>query len=159
MRLVAPPGTGYDQPEASGLEKVFLMAGISSISGTQAAAQSGLQQLRLQQAERNARQAEQTARALQAEARDAQQKLLDAKEEARLIGSQADQAQANAGRARQGLAALRTVGELQSRLSSALVQVREKSKIAEPAAPSQGSTPAVLNAQGQTTGSVINTTA
>ena len=47
------------------------MASISSLSGEQSAAQSGLQQIRLQQAERNAQQAERTARDLRAEARDA----------------------------------------------------------------------------------------
>lgn len=135
------------------------MAGISSLSGVQSAVQSGARQLRLQQAERDARQAEQIAQALQGQAHDAQLKSRDAQEEARAIASQADQAQSTAGQARRGLAAIRSVGELHGRLSDTLDQVAERQNSAVPATPPQGAAPPVINAQGQVTGSVINTTA
>ena len=135
------------------------MATVSSISGTQSAAQSGLQQFRLQQAERNAAQAEQTARSLQTEAGDAQQRASRAEEDARSIAAQAEQAQANAGQARLGLAVIRNVDQMQVQLSNAIAQVAEQLKTAEPVAPSQNPVPPVINAQGQVTGTVINTTA
>ena len=134
------------------------MAGISSISGAQSTAQSGVQ-LRLLQAERNAQQAEQTARALQAEASDAQQTAREAQEEARSVTARADQAQANAAKARLGLAAIRTVDESQTRLSNAVSQGAQALKIPEPATPTQSPTPPVVNTQGQLTGTVVNTTA
>lgn len=131
------------------------MASISSLSGEQSVAQSGLQQIRLQQAERNAQQAERTARDLRAEARDAQQKAGEAEDEARSITSEADQAQADAGKARQGLAAVKGA----ARLSDAGRQGTEGLKIAEPATPSRSLAPPVINTRGQLTGTVINTTA
>ncbi len=131
------------------------MIGISSISG----AQSGVQQIRLQQAERNAQQADQTARALQAEANDAQQTARQAQEEARSVTALADQAQANAGQARQGLAAIRAVNASQTQLANTVSPGTEAVKIAEPAAPAQSPTPPVVNTQGQLTGTFINTTA
>ncbi len=135
------------------------MAGISSISGAQSAAQSGVQQLRLLQAERNAQQAELTARVLRAEATDAQQAAREAQEVARVIAAGADQAQANAAQARLGLAVIRTAGESQTQLANAVTQVAQTLKVAEPAAPSQSPTPPIVNSQGQLTGTVINTTA
>ncbi|MDP2808692.1 MAG: hypothetical protein Q8O34_00925 [Rhodocyclaceae bacterium] len=131
------------------------MAAISSVSG----AQSGLQQLRLQQAVRNAAQAEQSARSLQAQASDARQRANQAQEDARSITVQADQAQTDAGQARLGLAVIKSVGQMQTQLLNVVAQVTEKLKIAEPAAPSQSPALPVINAQGQVTGSVINTTA
>ena len=135
------------------------MAGISSISGAQAAAQSGVQQFKLLQAERNAQQAEQTARALQAEASDAQQAAREAEEEARSVTARADQAQTNAGRARQGVAAIRAVGQSQIQLANPVTPVAQTPKLAGPAAPTRSATPPVVNTQGQLTGTVVNTTA
>jgi hypothetical protein len=135
------------------------MTTISSLSGAQSAAQSGLRQLRLQQAKRDAEQAEQVARALQAQAQAAQQNANEAVERARTITSQSDQAQATAGQARQGLAAVSTVAQMQGQLSGVVAQVTEK--LAPPkAAPAIKSTPVpVVNAEGQVTGTVVNTTA
>lgn len=133
------------------------MATISSISGAQSAAQSGLQQLKLQQAKRDAEQAEQTASALQAQARDAQQRAGEAQENARSVTAQSDQAQANAGQARQGLAVVRAIGQMQTQLTNVVAQVTGKLAVPEPAAPTP--VPPVVNAQGQVTGTVINTTA
>jgi chromosome segregation ATPase len=137
------------------------MASISSISGAQSAAQSGLQQLRLQQAKRNAEQAEQVANSLQAQARDAQQRASEAQENARSISAQSDQARTTAGQARQGLAALSTGSQMQSQLSQVVGQVVEKQKAAEPppVAAAKSPAPPVTNTQGQVTGTVINTTA
>lgn len=136
------------------------MASISSISGAQSAAQSGLQQLRLQQAKRNAEQAEQIANSLQAQARDAQQRAGEAQENARSISAQSDQARTTAGQARQGLAALATGSQMQSQLSHVVGQVTEKQKTAAPpAVATKSPAPPVTNTQGQVTGTVINTTA
>lgn len=135
------------------------MASISSISGTQSAAQSGLQQLRLQQAKRNAEQAEQVANSLQAQARDAQQRASEAQENARSISAQSDQAHTTAGQARQGLAALATGGQMQSQLSHVVDQAIDKQQAAEPAIAAKSPAPPVTNTQGQVTGTVINTTA
>ncbi|MEI8162680.1 MAG: hypothetical protein WCI19_06050 [Betaproteobacteria bacterium] len=132
------------------------MASISSISGAQSAAQSGMQQLRLQQATRNAEQAEQVARALQAQAGEAQRQATEAEQNARAVSTEADQAQANAGQARLGLAVIKSVGQMQFQVSNVVAQVAETLKTAEPAAAAP--TP-VVNAQGQLTGTVINTTA
>ncbi len=131
------------------------MASIASLSGEKSLAQSGLQQIRLQQAERNEQQAEQTARDLRAEARDAQQKAGEAQDEARSITSRADQAQASAGQARQGLAAVKTA----ARLADAIAPPEEAPKLAELAVASRSLAPPVINTQGQLTGTVVNTTA
>lgn len=138
------------------------MASISSLSGTQSAVQSGLQQLRLQQARKDAEQAEQVARSLQARARDAQQKATEAEQTARTISTQADQAQAGAGQARHSLAAIQSRSQMQARLSGVVSQVAEKAKPPEPAvpvAPTTDSSTPVVNIQGQLTGTVVNTTA
>lgn len=130
-----------------------------SLSGAQSAAQSGLAQLRLQQARRNAEQAEQVARSLQAQARDAQQQAGEAQENARSVAAQANQAQGIAGQARQGLAVIKTVSQMQTQLGNVVSQAAER--IAEPAVASQTPAPPapVINTQGQATGTVINTTA
>ena len=135
------------------------MATISSLSAAQSAAQSGLRQFRLQQAQRNADQAEQTARSLKAQARDAQQTANQAQENARSIAVQADQAQVDVGQARLGLALTRTVGQMQTQLSSVATQAAEKLKSPQAAAPTPSPVLPVINAQGQKTGTVINTTA
>jgi hypothetical protein len=137
----------------------MVMAPVSSLSGAQSAAQSGLQQLRLLQAQRDAEQAEQTARALQVRARDAQQTASQAQENARSIAGEANQAQVNAGQARLGLAVIRSADQMQVRLSDVVTRVAETLKSAEPVAPSQSPAPPVINTQGQVTGTVVNTTA
>lgn len=135
------------------------MASISSLSGAQSAAQSGLAQLRLQQAKREAEQAEFTARVLQAQASDAQQRASDAQEKARAITTQSDQAQTEAGQARQGLAVIKSISQMGTQLSGVATRVAEKLKLAEPVAPAQEAAAPVVNTQGEVTGTVINTTA
>ena len=67
--------------------------------------------------------------------------------------------QANAGQARQGLAAIRAVNASQIQPANTVSQETEAVKIAEPAAPARSPTPPVVNTQGQLTGTFINTTA
>lgn len=143
------------------------MAISSTTSGTQAATQIGWQQLKLQQARRNAEQAEQTAQALQSQASQAQRSADQAQEAARSITVQSDQATSYAGRARQGVAAAQSVGQMQTQISNVVDQVTAKQQAAAPAAvtPVTASTSAapaptpVVNIQGQVTGTLINTTA
>lgn len=149
------------------------MTSIPSLSGAQSAAQSGLQQLRLQQAKRDAERAEQTARALQVQAREAQQQASQAQQNARSIASQADQAQDSAGQARQGLAMVKTTSQMQIQLSNTVSHVTETLDTAQASAtpspstvtattatPATATTAApVINVQGQVTGTVVNTTA
>ena len=100
----------------------------SITSGTQAATQQGFQQLRLQQARRDAEQAEQTARSLAAQANQAQRRADQAQEDARSITVQADQAQDDAGRARQGLATVQSISQMGAQISRVADQTVEKIK-------------------------------
>lgn len=135
------------------------MAITASVSGTQSIVQSGLQQLKLQQARRNAEQAEQTAQALQTQADEAQRRARREQENARSLSVQADQAQSNAGRARQGLALIQTASQSITQVGNVVDQVIKKQQSAQTGTqPVQQSKP-VVNTQGQVTGTVINTTA
>ena len=141
------------------------MAAISSsIAGARAATQAGWQQLRWQQARQNADRAEATAQALQARAADAQRVAEGANDDARSLSVQSAQAQSVAGQARQGLAMVRSVGEMQASLSNTVSQVSERQGV--PQSPPQAAkvetrvdAPPVLNTSGQMTGVVVNTTA
>jgi len=144
------------------------MATISSASmGAQSATQAGWQQLRLQQARQNANRAEQAARALEARAADAQRIAERADENARSLFVQADQANSVAGQARQGLAMVRSVGEMQASLSNTVSQVVDRdtgAKSAEMVVSNTESKPKavaspVFNLSGQVTGTVVNTSA
>lgn len=140
------------------------MAPVSSISSASAAPQSGLRQLRLQQAKRDAEQAEQIARSLQAEAKAAQQRASEAVDHAQATAAEANRAEVNAGQARRGLAAATSSVQMQARLTTVVTKVAEKLKDAEPAAEknsvsAQRSAPPVINAAGQLTGTVVNVTA
>jgi hypothetical protein len=134
------------------------MAILSTASGAQSAAQYGWEQLKLQQAQRNADQAQQTAQSLLVQAQDAQRTADRAQDNARSLSVQAEQAQTNAGQAAQGLAAIKTVDQMQSQLITVVDQVVQRQQKSLPTPPQQPSTP-VVNTQGQTTGRVINTTA
>jgi hypothetical protein len=127
---------------------------VSSSFSSQSASDALAQQLRVQQVKRSADQAEATARALRQQAGDAQQSADRARENARSLTVEADKAQGKAGTARQQLASLSSVTEVQEGISA----LREKvsSVIQAIDAP----TPApVVNAEGQTTGTVVNVTA
>jgi len=145
---------------------------MSPVSSTSSASQYGWQQLKLQQAKRNADQAEQTAQTLKAQASDAQRVADRAQENARSLSVQSDQAQANAGQARQGLAALGNEQQAITQLSNTVDQVLARQQIststtknattsatgASTVSP-KSLTPPVVNSQGQVTGKIINTTA
>lgn len=140
------------------------MANISSTSiGAQSAAQAGWQQLRLQQARQNAQRAEQAAQALAAKAADAQRVADRADENARSLYAQSDQARSAAGQARQGLAAIRSAGEMQGSLANTVdqVSVRQQAANADSTVEKAPVTPAapVVNTSGQVTGVMVNTTA
>ncbi len=146
------------------LLKVYLTVMIS-VSSTTSANDYGLQQIRLQQARRNADQAEQTAQALKAQA-DAAQRVADHEQEnARSLYVQSDQAQTKAGQARQGLAAFSSAQQAITQLSKAVDQVISREQVPTEAAPSAPTPPAssvgaaVTNSQGQVTGKIVNTTA
>lgn len=136
------------------------MAAITPTSGSQAVTQMAWQQLSFQQARRNAERAEQVARSLQAQATDAQRVAERAAGDARSISAQSVQAQAAAARARQGLAVIKSVGEMQGQLSNTVSQVIERFDVARVTAGDVPVTAApVVNSSGQVTGTVVNTTA
>lgn len=122
--------------------------------------QTAFQQLKLQQARQNAERAEQVARNLRSEAADAQREADRAQENARSLMVRSNQAQSVAGQARQGLAMIRTVGEMQESLSN--MQIRTdtvSSSTVETAAIAPAANVPVVNTSGQVTGTVVNTTA
>ena len=147
------------------------MATISSSSSIESAVRSGFQQLRVQEARRNADQADQAARALEAQARAAQRNAARADENARSLTVQSGQARDDAGRARQGVAYLDSVAQSRQQLGDFLGQVIERQPDAEPAAAPVSASPVtptapvspapspVVNSQGQLTGTLVSTTA
>lgn len=153
------------------------MPPVTSVSGAQSAAQSGWQQLKLQQAQRNATQAEQNARALEAQASNAKRDADRAQDNARSLEVQSGQARDDAGRARQGLAAIRSTQEMQVRLGNTVDQAVKLQSGTETASTATTTTEApvptvataatasttstaapVINTQGETTGRIINIT-
>ena len=119
-------------------------------------------QIQQQQAQRNAEQAEAKARSLQVQARSAQIEADLAQEDARSIKVQSEQASADAGQARQGLVALKSIGETQSQLSDLreqLVSIKLGSDAASVSAAGSGALAPVVNAFGQPTGTLVNVTA
>lgn len=127
------------------------MAPVSSTSDSQATTQFVWQQLKLQQAVRNADQAEQTARALRAQADSAQERAYS-------LAAQSSQAENNAVQARRGLAAIRSLGVMQAQLEGAVTRVAQAmEKPGAPAIPPQ--TQAGTTTDGQVAGTVVNVTA
>lgn len=136
------------------------MAAITSTTGSQAASQMMWQQLSLQQARQNAERAGQVARSLQERAAEAQGVAARAEDNARSLAARADQAQTAAGRARQGLAAIRSVGEMRRQLFDTVNRVGNQSDVAQVAGGGESLTAEpVVNTSGQVTGTVVNTTA
>lgn len=130
------------------------MATVSSTSGSQAN-QYGWQQVKLQQAKRNADQAEQNAQFLQVQAGEARRVADRAVENARSLSVRSDQAQTDAGRARQGLAAIQSVNQMQMQLGRVADQAIQKQQAASSTAPTESAP--VVNTLGQLTGTVVNT--
>lgn len=131
------------------------MAAVSSTSST---IQAAWKQLKLQQAEQAAARAEQVAQSLRTQARDAQTDADRAQDRARNLTVQSDQADVNAGRARQGIAALQTSGQMQRQLSNTATQALQTQERQSQPQPQQQPQP-VPNAQGQVTGTLVNVTA
>jgi len=143
------------------------MAVTSATSSSLSAAQLGMQQLRVQQAKQNAERAETAAQSLRAQADAAQREASQAQDNARSLYVRSDQAQNVAGQARQGLAAMRSQGEMQVRLSNTVDQVVERANVTTVTTTDSAATGAVapvaaqpvVNTSGQLTGTVVNTTA
>lgn len=131
---------------------------MASVSSTSGANQYGWQQLKLQQARRNADQAEQVARSLKYEANAAQRVADRAEENARVLGVKSDDAQVKAGQARQGLAALSSEQQAGKLLANKVDQVlgRQQATATPSTGAANASGSAVVNAQGQVTGTIIN---
>ncbi|MBI5922087.1 MAG: hypothetical protein HY847_10650 [Betaproteobacteria bacterium] len=130
-----------------------------SASGLGSVTQFGWQQLKLQQAKRNADQAEQTAQILQQQASVAKREADRAQEHARSLGVQSDQAQSLAVRARQGLAALSAGASSQTQLTYVIDQALNRQSTAPSTSASQDKFSSVATTQASTTGTIINTTA
>jgi hypothetical protein len=76
------------------------------------------------------------------------------------LSVQSNQAQSVAGRARQGVAMIRTVGEMQESLSNVRIRTDSvSSSTVETAAIAPAASVPVINTSGQVTGTVVNTTA
>lgn len=101
------------------------MPTISTTYTASPALQQGYQQLKLQQAQRNAEQAESTARTLREQAANAQARADQAQEAAREIAVRSDQAQNSAGSARAGLEALRSLSDTSARLQDTYTRISE----------------------------------
>lgn len=129
---------------------------VTSTSSAQSATSGLWAQIQQQQAQRNANQAEQQARGLQARAQAAQSVADRAQESARSLKVQSNQAQGEASQAQRSLVTLNSVGEVQTQLSDLHEQI---SKVLQPAANSSASLAPVVNAFGQSTGTLVNVTA
>lgn len=127
---------------------------LSSTTSTQSTAGFVSQQLRVQQAERNADQAEASARALLQAASVAQRNADRAQEGARELQVQAGQADAAVGTARQQVATVASATKLQSGFETIRGQISQALKSFD-----QPAAAPVVNAEGQTTGTLVNVTA
>lgn len=135
---------------------------ITSSSGAQSPSSGIWAQVQQQQAQRNADRAEQQARALQTQARVAQTVADRAQENARSLQVQSGQAQGEADSARRGLAAMESIGEVQTQISGLREQISTALAPAAPVATAVAETTdaaAVINVFGQATGTLVNVTA
>jgi hypothetical protein len=135
---------------------------IMAVNAVSSNVQSVWQQLQLQQAQRNADQAEQNARALQVQASNAQAAADQAQENAMSLQADADQAQSIAGQANLALQAEKSLSQLGTQLSNVYSRVAQTLQKAQPAASVQARPqvqPAIVNTQGQTIGTTVNTIA
>lgn len=125
------------------------------IPGAQGASSAAWGQLQTQQAQRNAEQAEQRARALQSQARSAQQDADRAQENARQLQTSSVQARSDADSARRNVSSLESLGQVNNQLGELRNQILA---VLEPSQPVVAA-PAYTNAEGQATGTLINTVA
>lgn len=129
-----------------------------AINAINSNSQSAWQQFQFQQAQRSADQAAQSARSLQAQANGAQAAADNAQAEADSLQSEASKAQFVADHANMLLQTTKSLGQIGTQVSNALDQAVKRQTTAQPATPAQAPK-IVVNAQGQTIGTVVNTTA
>lgn len=130
---------------------------MSSVSSAQSLSSGLWVQLQQQQAQRAADQAEQKARSLQAQARDAKSVANRAQENARSLQVQSEQAEGEASNARLNVVSQQSKAKLDSQFSDWHQQLTKAldttaSKVTTPASPT-------VNAEGQTTGTLVNVVA
>jgi hypothetical protein len=149
-----------------------------SITSTGSATQSVLQQVLLQQAQQRVVEAQQTANALQSQAQNAQTAVATDQAQANALWQQAENAQTDTTNAYQQLQAAQTLGQTGSAVNDTLSAVLLRSATSQAAAasaqsanpastqtapvhavPASGPSKATVNTQGQTVGTIINTTA
>ncbi|MDQ5942548.1 MAG: hypothetical protein QG572_1364 [Pseudomonadota bacterium] len=128
---------------------------VSSTSTAQSASSVISQQLRVQQAERNADQAEASARSLRQAAAAAQRNADRAQEGARTLQVQSAQADSAVGAARQQVASVASAIQLQGGFDAIREQIAASLQTLDQPVVSA----AVVNAEGQTTGTLVNVTA
>ena len=122
-------------------------------------------QIQQQQAQRNADQAEQKARALAGQANQAQAVADRAQENARSLQVQSGQARSDAASARLGLVARESIGQVQTQLTDLREQIgavlapKDVPDSPVASAPVPTALPAVVNALGQQTGTLLSVTA
>lgn len=118
-------------------------------------------QLQLQQAQRAAERAEQNAVVLREKAQDAQRTADHEQENARSLQVRSDQAQQLAGSARQGLLAAKSLSNVQNGIEGIRQQISQVGAQATSGGEANNAvtTTPVVNAAGQTTGTLVNTTA
>lgn len=127
-------------------------ATLSALSGAGGGAYAQLQEL---QAQRTAEQAEGRARALRTAADEAQASAVRARETARTRRVESDQAEGTAQDARANLVSLKAGQETQAGLTS----LRNDIAGIQKAFQANSTAAAVINAEGQTTGTLVNVTA
>lgn len=128
---------------------------VSSTSTAQSASSVISQQLRVQQAERNADQAEASARSLRQAVAAAQRNADRAQEGARTLQVQSAQADSAVGAARQQVASVASAIQLQGGFDAIREQIAASLQTLDQPVVSA----AVVNAEGQTTGTLVNVTA
>lgn len=133
---------------------------LTSLSGVQDASAGLWAQLQQQQAQRTADQAQAKARSLQVLAREAETTAQQAQETARSFQVRASQADGEARNAALGLARLESSNQVRSGLNDLHQQVGSLLQETAPGASQSGASPqSVVNAAGQTTGTLISVTA
>lgn len=130
---------------------------LDALNGSQGLSGGVWAQLQQQQAQRTAEQAETRARQLKAAADDAQNSAEHAREKARVKRVDSDKAQTDASEAKSNLANLKSVSELQTQMTDLRQGI--KTALGNDNWASSAAVSPVINAYGQTTGSLINETA
>jgi hypothetical protein len=137
-----------------------------AITTVSSSTQSVWRQLQLQQSQRNVDLAEQKARALQAQASNAQAAADQAQQNADSLKIEADQAQSSASQASLWLQIGKSIGQIGTQVNNAITHALQN--VTSASVPVQTQTqpqvqtqapPAVVNSQGQTIGTTVNTTA